>query len=90
MTVIDGGQRPGGQRTQTGQGSGASIRALRLGPVSIRLNLRLMVVAALLTAGLVAAMALHIAFGGTPLPYPDVLRALFGDASSPPDIPCRH
>jgi iron complex transport system permease protein len=83
MTVIDGGQRPGGQRARTGQGSAASIRALRLGPVSLRLNLRLMVVAALLTAGLVAAMALHIAFGGTPLPYPDVLRALFGDASSP-------
>lgn len=83
MTVIDGGQRPGEQRTRTVQTSAAPIRALRLGPVSIRLNLRLMAVAPLLTAGLVAAMALHVAFGGTPLPYSDVLGALFGDASSP-------
>jgi iron complex transport system permease protein len=58
-----------------------SIRAWRVGPVSLRLNVRVVLIAAILAAALVAAMALHIAFGGTPLPFPDVLRALLGDAS---------
>ncbi|MEV7603964.1 iron ABC transporter permease [Paenarthrobacter sp. NPDC089322] len=59
------------------------IRALRMGPVSIRLNVRIVMVAGALALALLAAMALHVAFGGTPLPYPDVLRALFGDAGNP-------
>lgn len=62
---------------------GTSIRALRLGPVSLRLNLRVMVVGCLMAVAMVGAMALHVAYGGTPLAYPDVLRALFGDDSSP-------
>ncbi|WP_231754874.1 iron chelate uptake ABC transporter family permease subunit [Pseudarthrobacter sp. GA104] len=64
-------------------GPGATgIRALRAGPVSVRVNVRAMVVAGLLVLGTVAAMALHVAFGGTPLAYPDVLRALLGDDSN--------
>ena len=59
------------------------IRAVRIGPVSFRLNLRVVAVAAVLAAVLLGAMALHVAFGGTPLPYPDVLRALLGDTTNP-------
>lgn len=58
-----------------------TISALRLGPVSLRLNVRALVVAGVLAMVLVASMALHIAFGGSPLSYPDVLRALFGDTT---------
>ena len=58
------------------------IRALRAGPVSIRYNLRVLLVATVLVVGTVAAMALHVAFGGTPMAYPDVLRALLGDDSN--------
>ena len=64
-------------------GHGATkIRALRAGPVSVRLNVRVLAVAALLVLATVAAMALHVAFGGTPIAYPDVLRALLGDEST--------
>lgn len=56
---------------------------MRLGPVSVRLNVRVLVVAGLLAVALVASMALHVAFGGTPMPYPEVLRALLGDTSDP-------
>lgn len=58
------------------------IRAFRAGPVSIRINVRVLIVAGLLMLATVAAMALHVAFGGTPMAYPDVLRALFGDDSN--------
>ena len=64
-------------------GHGATkIRALRAGPVSVRLNVRVLAVAAPLLLATVAAMALHVAFGGTPMAYPDVLRALLGDESN--------
>lgn len=59
------------------------IKALRAGPVSIRFNTRVLVVSFLLVLATVAAMALHVAFGGTPMAYPDVLRALLGDESNP-------
>ncbi|ELT43964.1 FecCD family ABC transporter permease [Arthrobacter nitrophenolicus] len=39
-------------------------------------------VSVLLVLATVAAMALHVAFGGTPMAYPDVLRALLGDDSN--------
>ncbi|MET1063676.1 MAG: iron ABC transporter permease [Arthrobacter sp.] len=66
---------------KTGPGV-TKLRAFRAGPVSVRVNVRVMVVAGLLIFGTVAAMALHLAFGGTPMVYPDVLRALLGDASN--------
>lgn len=56
------------------------IRALRLGPVSIRFRARVLLVGALLAAATIAAMALHAAFGGTPLPYENVLATLLGNA----------
>jgi len=66
---------------KTGPGV-TKIRAFRAGPVSVRVNVRVMVGAGLLILGTVAAMALHVAFGGTPMAYPDVLRALLGDESN--------
>jgi len=63
------------------QATTTSISALRLGPVSLRLNVRALVVAGALGVSLVASMALHIAFGGSPLWYPDVLLALFGNTA---------
>lgn len=69
--------------TETAPPGKVRIRALRVGPVSIRLNLRVLVIAAVLAAVLLGAMALHVAFGGTPLPYPDVLKALLGDTTNP-------
>jgi iron complex transport system permease protein len=59
--------------------SATSIRVLRAGPVSVRLNLRTVLVGCVLGVVLLAAMGLHVAFGGTPMAYPDVLRALLGD-----------
>lgn len=59
------------------------IKAFRAGRVSVRFNPRVLMVAALLALATVAAMALHVAFGGTPLAYPDVVRALLGDESNP-------
>jgi iron complex transport system permease protein len=76
MTVLQN-TRP----RKTGPGV-TKIRAFRAGPLSIRVNVRVMVVAGLLILGTVAAMALHVAFGGTPMAYPDVLRALLGDESN--------
>lgn len=63
-------------------GRGTAIRALRAGPVSLRFNGRALMVGCLLLLGTIAAMALHVAFGGTPMAYPDVLRALLGDDSN--------
>ena len=63
-------------------GRGTAIRALRAGPVSLRFNGRTLMVGCLLLLGTVAAMALHVAFGGTPMAYPEVLRALLGDDSN--------
>lgn len=76
MTVLE----KAGPR-KTGQGA-TNIRALRVGPASLRVNARALVVAALLVLATVAAMGLHVAFGGTPLAFPDVLRALLGDDSN--------
>jgi iron complex transport system permease protein len=59
-----------------------TIRVLRAGPVSVRLNLRTVLVGCVLAIILVGAMALHVAFGGTPMPYPDVLAALLGNDSN--------
>ncbi|EMY32665.1 heavy metal translocating P-type ATPase [Arthrobacter crystallopoietes BAB-32] len=58
-----------------------SVRALQAGPVSIRIQPRGLAVGAVLAVLLVAAMALHLAHGGTVLPYGQVLAALFGDES---------
>ncbi|NKX53162.1 FecCD family ABC transporter permease [Arthrobacter mobilis] len=58
-----------------------SVRVLRLGPVSVRFRPRGLAVGAVLLVLLVAAMAVHLAHGGTALAYPDVLRAMFGDAT---------
>lgn len=68
--------------SQTSRPLVPAIRVARLGPVSVRLNIRVVVVGCLLAMGLLAAMALHVAFGGTPLAYADVLQALFGDTSN--------
>ena len=76
MTVLDKTRaRQTGPRT-------TKLRALRVGPVSVRYDLRVILVACLLVLATVAAMALHVAFGGTPMAYPDVLRALLGDDSN--------
>lgn len=76
MTVL---QKAQPRKTAPGP---AGIRALRAGPISLRFNVRVLVVAVLLVLATVAAMALHVAFGGTPMAYPDVLRALLGDDSN--------
>ncbi|MFD1211445.1 FecCD family ABC transporter permease [Arthrobacter sp. GCM10027362] len=60
-----------------------SVRALRAGPVSVRFYPRTLSVGAALALLLVAAAAVHLAHGGTQLPYHQVLAALFGDASQP-------
>lgn len=77
MTTLKNAPRP----ATTSPGTG--IKAFRAGPVSVRFNSRVLMVAALLALATVAAMALHVAFGGTPLAYPDVVRALLGDESNP-------
>ncbi|MCV9992738.1 iron chelate uptake ABC transporter family permease subunit [Paeniglutamicibacter sp. ZC-3] len=61
----------------------ASVRALRLGPVSLRTDPRTLAVTALLLPLVLAGAALHIAFGGTPLAFGEVVRALLGDDSNP-------
>ncbi|MFI7484291.1 FecCD family ABC transporter permease [Kocuria sp. M1R5S2] len=57
-----------------------SVRALRAGPVSIRVHPAALLAGAVLTVLVVAAAALHVAFGGTPIPYPQVLAALAGNS----------
>jgi iron complex transport system permease protein len=55
-----------------------SVRALRAGPVSVRVHPRALAVGGLLLVGVVTAAAAHLAFGGTPIPYAQVLTALAG------------
>ncbi|NMR28711.1 FecCD family ABC transporter permease [Crystallibacter degradans] len=62
-------------------GNVRSLRVLRAGPVSIRISPRGLSVGGVLVLVLVAAMAIHVANGGTPLALLDVLRALLGDTS---------
>lgn len=57
-----------------------SVRALRAGPVSVRVHPRALAVSAVLVVLVAAAAALHVAVGGTPIPYPQVLAALAGRA----------
>ena len=57
-----------------------SVRALRAGPVSVRVHPTAVLVGAVLVVLVVAAAAVHVAFGGTRLPYWDVLAALSGRA----------
>jgi iron complex transport system permease protein len=76
MTAL---QKTQSRRTSPGR---TGIMALRAGPLSVRFNIRVLVVTVLLVLATVAAMALHVAFGGTPMAYPDVLRALLGDGSN--------
>lgn len=54
-----------------------SVQAVRFGPVSVRYSRRLVVVGLTALALTVLAAAAHIGFGGTTIPYPTVLRALF-------------
>lgn len=58
-----------------------SVRALRAGPVSIRVHPRSLLIGAILLVAVTAAGAGHLAFGGTPIPYPQVLMALTGGAA---------
>lgn len=60
-----------------------SVRALRLGPVSVRVHPRTLLVCAVLVLLVAAAMAGHVAIGGTPIPYPQVLAALAGQPVDP-------
>ena len=60
-----------------------SIHALRVGQASFRWNPRALVVGVVAAALLVAAAGLHLAFGGTALDYPSVIRALLGDTADP-------
>jgi iron complex transport system permease protein len=55
-----------------------SVRALRAGPVSFRVHPRSLVVGVLLLVSVAMTAAAHLAFGGTPIPYPQVLAALLG------------
>lgn len=66
-----------------GESDIASIRTLNAGPISIRFEPRTLIVGGILAAALAGFTALHVAFGGTLLAYPDVLRALMGDDSDP-------
>jgi iron complex transport system permease protein len=67
--------------TRNGGNPVRSLRVLRAGPVSIRVSPRGLSVGGVLILVLVAAMAIHVANGGTPLALLDVLRALLGDTS---------
>ncbi|MEX5254725.1 FecCD family ABC transporter permease [Kocuria arenosa] len=55
-----------------------SVRALRAGPVSFRVDPRSLVVGFLLLVAVATTAAAHLAFGGTPIPYAHVLAALSG------------
>ncbi len=55
-----------------------SVRALRAGPVSFRVHPRSLLIGVILLVVVAAAAAAHLAFGGTPIPYPQVLAALLG------------
>lgn len=55
-----------------------SITVLRAGPVSVRVRPRELATGAVLLACVVVAAATHLAFGGTPIPYGQVLAALAG------------
>jgi iron complex transport system permease protein len=83
VTLLAGQRRSGAVEPDARPTAIRSVRALRLGPVSLRFSPRVLVLAAILGAALLGAAAVHISFGGTPLPYGDVLRALLGDASQP-------
>ncbi|MGK7224080.1 FecCD family ABC transporter permease [Kocuria flava] len=58
-----------------------SVRALRSGPVSIRIHPRSLLVGVLLLVAVAVGAAAHLAVGGTPIPYPQVLAALTGGAT---------
>ncbi|MFI7583998.1 FecCD family ABC transporter permease [Kocuria sp. M1N1S27] len=57
-----------------------SVRALRAGPVSVRVHPRALVISAVLLVLVAGAAAVHVAVGGTPIPYLQVLAALTGRA----------
>ncbi|WP_165979782.1 FecCD family ABC transporter permease [Kocuria rosea] len=58
-----------------------SVRALRAGPVSIRVHPRSLLIGAVLLVAVAVTAAVHLAVGGTPIPYPQVLAALTGGAT---------
>ena len=60
-----------------------SLRALRAGPVSVLLTPRPLAVAGILVVAVAGLFALHVAFGGTALAYPEVLGALLGNTGDP-------
>ncbi|WP_245413110.1 FecCD family ABC transporter permease [Arthrobacter celericrescens] len=61
----------------------AGIRALRTRRSSWRWNPRVLILGIILAVLVFAAMGVHVAYGGLPLAYGDVLRSLLGDASQP-------
>ncbi|UVJ40302.1 iron chelate uptake ABC transporter family permease subunit [Arthrobacter sp. CJ23] len=73
--------------TTTGAGlklsSYAGIHAIRAGRTSWRWRPRTVAVSVALAVLVFAAMGVHVAYGGLPLAYGDVLRSLLGDASQP-------
>ncbi|MHA7263536.1 FecCD family ABC transporter permease [Arthrobacter sp. TMN-37] len=60
-----------------------SLRALRAGPVSVLVAPRPLAVAGILVVAVAGFFALHVAFGGTALAYPEVLGALLGNTADP-------
>ncbi|SNT54350.1 iron complex transport system permease protein [Asanoa hainanensis] len=54
---------------------------LRIGPWSLRLRPRTVVVSSLLVAAALALAVVNLSTGDFPVPFPDVLRSLFGSAS---------
>ncbi|WIG15830.1 FecCD family ABC transporter permease [Kocuria rosea] len=58
-----------------------SVRALRAGPVSLRVHPRSLLIGVILLVAVAVTAAAHLAVGGTPIPYPQVLAALTGGAT---------
>ncbi|WP_298586265.1 iron chelate uptake ABC transporter family permease subunit [uncultured Kocuria sp.] len=84
--LAETGRRSGDDAAPTTTGppvAGAfrSVRALRAGPVSIRFHPRSLLVGFLLLLAVAATAAVHLAFGGTLIPYSHVLAALTGGAT---------
>lgn len=62
---------------------------VRLGPVSLLVRPRTLGITLALAIGALAALALHIALGGSTIPLPDVLASLLGQADPRTDLAVR-
>lgn len=61
----------------------APLRFVRFGTASLLWRPRMVALGVILVVAVVAAFALHLAFGGTAIDYGAVVRALLGDTSDP-------